>query len=460
MIELKGINKSFDLDTFALNNVSLTFPNIGLISIIGKSGSGKSTLLNIIGGIVSPSKGEVFYDNTNSNTFTTDEYNSLRNNYLGFIFQEFHLLNQLTVYDNIKLSLDLQQYPSEEVDNIIISSLKKLEIEHLSNKYIDDISSGEKQRVAICRIIAKGCRVILADEPTGSLDEITAESVLKILKSLSKEILVILVTHDKDNANRYSDRIIELSLGKVKSDITISKSNIDNNINELDLTKKKLGLNNIFKLTKKVLRKNKKKFVFATILWFISISFLLINLNFLFINNVRLSTNAIYENQIHHYKIVKKTFFNNGEIESIDLDEFIHFDNIILNEYYYTGYNYGINSFQPTLYETDPILESFYKDRYVFNYIEIGNQFNLSGVENIVLSNSDILITDFIASFLIYRNIIDVDSLYECIGKQIKIDSKVFLIKGVVKTDYLDYLTDDYLKYENESFGFENDNSF
>ncbi|MDE6442311.1 MAG: ATP-binding cassette domain-containing protein [Clostridia bacterium] len=222
MLKLQNVSKTYlskgRQKVEALKDVCLEIQDRGLVFILGKSGSGKSTLLNILGGIDSATSGEIFVEDQSFKNFKQADYDNYRNSYVGFVFQEFNLLNDFDVAGNVAIALRLsgEKDISDKVANALLSV--GLSEEYLTRK-IDELSGGEKQRVAIARAIVKESRIILADEPTGNLDSTTGESIWNILKDLSKSKLVIVVTHDKESAQKYGDRIIEISDGKVLSDV-------------------------------------------------------------------------------------------------------------------------------------------------------------------------------------------------------------------------------------------------
>ncbi len=220
MIQLSNIRKVYQSksgqEVVALNNISFNLPEKGMVFIIGKSGSGKSTLLNLLGGLDKPTGGDIFLGaDALSSNFILDAY---RNTSLGFIFQEFHLLDTLTVYENISLALEMKGEVVRESD--IKTALEKVDLAGLTNRYPEELSGGQKQRVAIARALIKKPQIILADEPTGNLDSTTSQDILELLKELSSDKLVVVVSHDKEAAGRFGDRVIELKDGNIVSDIT------------------------------------------------------------------------------------------------------------------------------------------------------------------------------------------------------------------------------------------------
>ncbi len=233
MLELKNVRKFYHTKAGtvnALDGVSLTFPSSGLIFILGKSGSGKTTLLNIIGGLDGVDEGEIFIQDKKFSAFSAKEYDSYRNTVVGFIFQEYNLLSEYTVEYNIKIAMELQGVPTDEekVDGL----LKEFEIESLRNRKPSELSGGQRQRVAIARALVKSPHIIMADEPTGALDSATGTQVFDTLKRLSKDKLVIVVSHDNEFAEKYADRIIRLVDGKVVEDVSFKEKELHANISE------------------------------------------------------------------------------------------------------------------------------------------------------------------------------------------------------------------------------------
>ena len=212
-----GKNNSYQK---VLDNISISFKSNEFVCILGESGSGKSTLLNIMGGLDNDYKGSVNINNMNIKYINQDEY---RKNNIGFIFQNFNLINYLSVIDNIILPIEKDNISYRKKRNMAISLLRRLNIYTLKNKKINELSGGQKQRVAIARGLINNPRIILADEPTGALDEENSKNILEILKEINKEgKLVIVVTHSKKVID-YSTRVIEIKDGKIYKDQKIKK---------------------------------------------------------------------------------------------------------------------------------------------------------------------------------------------------------------------------------------------
>jgi len=255
MIDLVDVSKTYfnkNKRVEALKNINLKLLDAGMVFILGKSGSGKSTLLNILGGIDQATTGEVVIDGVSQKEFKAKDYADYRNNYVGIVFQEFNLLHDLNVYENIALALQLSD--KKNIDEKVADALEQVELssEYFSRK-IDELSGGEKQRIAIARTIVKDCNVILADEPTGNLDSKTGETIWKILKKQAESKLVIVVSHDRESANKYADRIIEISDGQIVSDLgnekkIETKKRISEKRNVLsDKVALKMAFNNLLK---------------------------------------------------------------------------------------------------------------------------------------------------------------------------------------------------------------------
>lgn len=220
MIKIKNISKIYiqqEEETIALDSISMQFENNGLYAIVGKSGSGKSTLLNIIGLLEKPNYGDLIFNSQNINYHDEKECEKLRVNDLSFVFQDFNLLFDFNVVENIKIvGLDSEK----EIREIL--SLVGLEDKILTP--VRYLSGGEKQRLSIARAVAKKSKILLLDEPTGNLDKANTENIFKILKRLSVDKLIILVTHDLTSAYKYSDNVYQIESGKV-SEVWISPFN-------------------------------------------------------------------------------------------------------------------------------------------------------------------------------------------------------------------------------------------
>ena len=221
MLETRNLVKIYKpkkgVPVTALNGISLKFPDKGMVFLLGKSGSGKSTLLNVLGGLDRYDSGEILIKGMSSKDFRQRHFDSYRNTYVGFIFQEYNVLDEFSVGANIALALQLQgiKPTSERINEI----LTEVDLAGYGTRKPNELSGGQKQRVAIARALVKNPRIIMADEPTGALDSATGRQILSTLKKLSSDKLVIVVSHDREFAEQYADRIIELADGSVIRDV-------------------------------------------------------------------------------------------------------------------------------------------------------------------------------------------------------------------------------------------------
>ena len=219
MIKVQDLTKIYKsknrTNCIALDHVSFTLPDNGMVFVLGKSGSGKSTLLNLLGGLDGFEFGEIYFEDERLSKFTKYDFYDYRCRHIGFVFQDFHLLEELTVEENIALVLDLE---SAEHGDLITNALEKVGLEQYASRYPRELSGGQKQRVAMARAIVKNPEVVLCDEPTGNLDADNSRQILNLLKEFSKTKLVIIVSHNIPDAENYADRILELRDGQIIRD--------------------------------------------------------------------------------------------------------------------------------------------------------------------------------------------------------------------------------------------------
>ena len=240
----------------ALNNMNIDFPSQGLVFIVGVSGSGKSTLMNMLSGVDVPSEGDVI---VNGKSIFKENKNKLfgyRNSYVGLIFQDYNLIEDINVYDNIKLPLELL---GRTDFSIIDDIIKKVDIEEIKYSNVKEISSGQMQRVAIARALVKDSTMILADEPPGNLDSKNTKIVMDLLKEISKDRLVIVITHDDEAALEYGDRIIQIEDGTVLEDNKINNEVLEkkNNLEETtEIIEPKIKLSKQLSFTKSFIFNN------------------------------------------------------------------------------------------------------------------------------------------------------------------------------------------------------------
>jgi len=225
MIRISKLNKYFyhhkSNEIHVINDISIQFPETGLVTIIGESGCGKTTLMNVLGGLDDFHDGVIEIDGNEISKYKSRKIDKIRNEKIGYIFQNYLLLPQRTVFDNLMILLNMYDISLEEKNKRIDYVLESVGMLKYKKKNVSELSGGQQQRVAIARALIKSPSLILADEPTGNLDEKNTIQIMNIIKKISKNTLVILVSHEKRIAASYSDYIIELTDGKVKSESKI-----------------------------------------------------------------------------------------------------------------------------------------------------------------------------------------------------------------------------------------------
>lgn len=236
MLELKNITKDYDVGVdkvHALKGISIAFRKNEMVSILGQSGCGKTTLLNIIGGLDRYTNGDLIINGRSTKYFKASDWDAYRNQKVGFVFQSYNLIPHLSVLGNVELALTLSGIKKAERRERAINALKMVGLESEIKKRPNQMSGGQMQRVAIARAIVNNPDIILADEPTGALDSTTSVAVMEILKEISKDRLVIMVTHNQTLAETYSTRIISMLDGEVTSDTSpVPFENADDSVSE------------------------------------------------------------------------------------------------------------------------------------------------------------------------------------------------------------------------------------
>ena len=215
IINLTKIFRTESVQTTALNEVSLEISQGEFVAIMGPSGCGKSTLLNMIGLLDNPTSGELWFMDQEVSRYSENDRTDLRNGNLGFVFQSFNLIDELTVFENVELPLLYAGVSTRERVKRVNEALERMQIAHRTEHYPQQLSGGQQQRVAIARAIVTNPRIILADEPTGTLDSTNGNEVMNLLKELNHDgATVVMVTHSEENA-REAERIIRMMDGYI-----------------------------------------------------------------------------------------------------------------------------------------------------------------------------------------------------------------------------------------------------
>lgn len=370
MLELKNLSKSYlkkEFDQKVLKNINLSFNKNEFVFILGPSGTGKSTLLNIIAGLDKKYDGEVIINNLDISKLKNNDIDYYRNNYIGFIFQNYNLINEFTVYENVYLAISLTNKKNKREK--VISILKKVGLKDKINSYPNELSGGQKQRVAIARALINDPSIILADEPTGALDSFMSTEIMNLIKDISKSKLVIMVSHNENLASKYANRIIKMFDGKIISD---SGKESNHNKKELfKLVKTRLPFNVKLKLSLKSIRKKIKR----TILTITALSVGLIGISLV------LALSNGFKSELKNYEVNTLSSFPiiiNKKVENYDSNNIKHKKNKIYS------YDYNIlNNIHVNKIDNDYInyLKKINKDmfRLEFNYF---TKFNIMYKEN------------------------------------------------------------------------------
>ena len=467
MLELRNVSKIYRSkkgpDTIALKNVHLQFASKGMIFILGKSGCGKSTLLNILGGLDIPSSGEIFFYQKNVTKFSNQEYDEYRNSAIGFVFQDFNLLEEYNVFENVSLTLELQ---GKKDSNRVYSLLKKLSIDDLALRKINELSGGQKQRVAIARALVKDPDIILADEPTGNLDYASSQQIFEILKEISQEKLVIVVSHDEESAKRYGERIIKLVDGEVVED---SNPNIQIENKKLSFESSKLPFVFAIKMALRNLQVKPFKLFLTIFIMALSLLFLGVSMNLFLFNDDAFVLKALTDNKQSVLDIYKYEGESSVDLTDTDLKNLETLSEVALNPAY--TLSLGTHSLSFSFEETYGVKDDFYPITPSGKYfIEIEDDALFSNLLGHISSNNDeIVIHRYTADYILKYGIKDTNGeIYrpknyeELIGDNhsIKLGNTNIFIVGIVLDDislYEKYLLSGHFPSENlESFYYTN----
>lgn len=325
MIQISNLSKIFEnkkRKIKALDNLNVSFDSKGLCFIVGASGAGKSTLLNILSLQEKPTEGNIWIDNIEISTLNQHALARLRNHYFGIVFQNLNLIEDFTVYQNIVIGLEIQKKSPQKEEVIHILNSMNLTEEILEEK-VYNLSGGQKQRVAIARALLKDSKVIICDEPTGSLDDDNALEIMKILKEISKDRLVLVVSHNVSLSNQYGDRIISLMNGTIKND-TNPLSGIEKTYNLEYPRHMHLPFKFILKIALSSFKKGMPKFIFTLISFVLTLAVFLTSMTIYSFNPESATEEAIKSENICYFDLKKyqsesiPTYFNVVDLKKID----------------------------------------------------------------------------------------------------------------------------------------------
>lgn len=397
MIELKNVTKIYRskkaTDTKAIDEVSLNIGDKGLTFIVGTSGSGKSTLLNVIGALDSITSGTLLVDGKDIGGLSSDELSKYRNSYVGFVFQDYNLIDEYSVFENINLSLSLQGISDDEK---ILNTLEDVGLKNLAKRNINELSGGQKQRVAVARALVKDPRIILADEPTGNLDSKSSVQIIELLKKISNERQVIVISHNMNLAKKYGDRIIEIKDGKVSNDTKneeIKKTN-----NKIDYKDSKLPFKEIIRLSLLNIKAKTTKTILMVLLTSLSLAFIAFTFNIFMFDSKELALDTIINNDEYTFDIEYKNCIRDGMVYNCE-NKFL--DGLQLKDIDDTITPYKKNIFYE-LYDENKIVSFQYgnyidrengslviKDERTLRFVEITDDILLNDVVGSIPKNKD-----------------------------------------------------------------------
>lgn len=331
MLKLKNVSKFYynkGIIASGITKINLELKMGEFIAITGESGSGKSTLLNVISGLDSYEEGEMYINGKETSHYTEKDFEDYRRKYIANIFQNFNLVNSYTVYQNVELALLLNGYKKRQIKKKVLDIIKQVGLSKFKNTKVSKLSGGQKQRVAIARSMVKETPIIVADEPTGNLDTESAKDIIKILKEVAKNKLVIIVTHNIEQVEEYATRIITMNDGRIIEDRKLKEVDNDiaikvNKYNKMTLFNKfRLGLRNTFNIKSKF-------FLLFSVFLFITLALSLEYASFQMTEeeSVVIPTNIFFNDLSENRIIIKKAnktafgakdYNNIKEIENVD----------------------------------------------------------------------------------------------------------------------------------------------
>ena len=476
LVKLEGINKYYqsgDEKVHALKNISLELPKTGLVFVLGQSGCGKSTLLNILGGLDKPDEGRILIEGADFSKFTTANLNDYLNSYLGFIFQEYNILKDLNLYDNIALPLEMQNVNKKEIKKKTLEIIDQVGLSALKKRKINQLSGGQRQRIAVARALIKDPKMIIADEPTGNLDSVTGETIFELLKKLSENRLVLIVTHDEESAYRFGDRIIKIEDGQLVEDIVspftendkqpllppvvdesfvlskvVSTRNRDDKKENgvLKLTKVSTPIATSIKLAFKNINHKKFRFILMTLICALSLAFFSFTIE-LNDDPIRQNVYTSVDNNYLYADLLEKSELPEDYVKNSIYDDYIgtqlpnnsyetikeKIPSLTVHEYKNVSVNYADHSSQ---------VDSFFTGELSYlTKFDSRNSYKLLYGRTPVEGKKELMITDFIAESFIRMNYLqEAKSYSDFLGRYIKVATDdYYKIVGIIDTNFEKY---------------------
>ncbi len=453
ILKLENVTKYYHKGgntALGLNNVSLEF-NIGeFVAITGESGSGKSTLLNVISGNDTFEEGEMYFNGNNTSHYLEKDWEEYRNNNVSFIFQKYNIVKGLTVHENIELALIFSDYQGD-YDKRIDELLNEVGMIEYKKSRANELSGGQKQRVVIARALASGSPIIAADEPTGNLDSKSSEDVIKLLHKVSKDRLVLIVTHDYAEVKQYATRKITVNDGVIVENKTIKKNPPSKIITKTGTPK--VNNKRIIKIATRMQTAYPKRFIFISLISFVFLIFASYFVNGSLTIESTYASSKSYHDMEYSYRPPSNIFLGGYNDKMLSDDDYAYFDEIVSDDIAYTKYPYYL----PQNYDIS--LE--YEDKYVAS----GSYFGLSSsIKNNMINGKEIhgsipsSPNEVLIPVYLYSGSDIFDSIEDVIGKELELiehslyDSEYFSYNVNVVGYYIVDYSEDNVVYVNSSF--------
>ena len=479
MIKLENINKYYqsgDERVHALKNINLELPYKGLVFILGQSGCGKSTLLNVLGGLDKPEEGRILIEGADFSKFSTSDHNNYLNSYLGFIFQEYNILKDLNLYDNIALPLEMQHVDKKEIKRRTNEIIDLVGLTELKKRKINQLSGGQRQRIAVARALIKNPKLIIADEPTGNLDSVTGATIFDLLKSLSKDRLIVIVSHDEESAYKYGDRIIKIEDGTLIEDIdypfdgentnplltfdgyedvevqkveSLRTNATPKNENSLVLTKVSAPLKTSMKIALKNINHKKFRFMLMMLICALSLAFFSFTIE---LNDATIRQNVYtsVQNGYLYADVLQKSELPEGYIKTSIYDDYIG-TNLQAGSYEdVRSASPGLNiheyrnvAISITQNANDRLINSFYTGE-IENLTKYDkrNTYDLIVGREPIEGQHEVMLTDYMIEMFKYFDKLDIEPSYSnYIGKYITLGTNTkYRICGITNTNFEKYI--------------------
>ena len=473
-MQIKNLCKTYKLqsggEVLALNGVNVNFPNSGLFTIYGKSGAGKTTLLNLLGLIEEPTSGEIIFNG--KDIFSNKEKDKDRyRKQASFVFQEYNLIEEYNVYKNVALPLMLENNDNAEIEKKVNEALSKVELSGLGDRKIIELSGGQQQRVVIARALVQNSKVILCDEPTGNLDEETAAGIMKLLKEISKEKLVIVVSHNLELTKKFSDGMVTIGEGEVKEISENLKENKEENNgceNHIEKVKKKTSRLKSGKVLFELGWDNIKKFKFISsfvallAVFCLSVFTVFCSLStYSYPKALALSLNANNQNVIQLSKysdtsewgkngqiVVCGVYMREDEVEKEDKEKIrkqIGYNVPLYYSYFYKNMFTDFADIKLPSKEEMSRTRQFIFHQFAFREVITVDDFSTFRQEisygNTPKEDNEIMIYDYMAENLLYYKVLQCEDVKNVVGQTLtdRVNGANYKICGILKSKYEDY---------------------